>query len=487
MTNRPGGVWVLPAYVGTSRGAIAALQRDFAQLRTLDHPHIARLLELGCNGQQYYVTSERLDGEPLREVLTHLLPERLEVGEADDVVRAIGSALVYAHQQGVVHGDVRAENVLVTMDRRFLLTNFLARRFARGAVRQPRPADDLTGLAKLAAELYTGSPSTHALRAAAHDGVPAARLNATRAVLEASNRRPTGVAEFLTAAGLATPPAAAAARRPARLQRSQPVMAQSPSRRSWSWWRLAVPVVAMVVIATLVASYRWPESTGEFEQRGIEALRGVASRVTAPAPTPAKPSATVGSAAAAAAAPSGATVTSAPSGAAATVVAPSTVAAPSSVAIEPPAEAPPKTDAKPATPPAPAAPTEVKPAVKPVTGSTTAQRGDPAVLSLDVPKIAAREDHMVVAIDVLRSGDTTRETDVGWWTSPDTAHDEDDYAGGRRVVTFPPGSTVERVLIPIVNDNTRESDEVFTVHLSRPRNGVAGAVTATRVTLLDDD
>jgi hypothetical protein len=109
-------------------------------------------------------------------------------------------------------------------------------------------------------------------------------------------------------------------------------------------------------------------------------------------------------------------------------------------------------------------------------------------VSLEVPRIAAREDHSVVAIDIVRRGDTTHEAAVGWWTAPDTAHEEDDYARtGRQTVTFPPGATVERVLIPIVNDGVRESDEVFTVHLSRPRGGVTGAVTATRVTLHDDD
>ena len=110
------------------------------------------------------------------------------------------------------------------------------------------------------------------------------------------------------------------------------------------------------------------------------------------------------------------------------------------------------------------------------------------MLSFGVTRIAAREDHSVVAIDVVRSGDTTHEAAVGWWTTPDTAHAEDDYANiGRQTVTFPAGATVERLLIPIVNDGVRESDEVFTVHLSRPRGGVAGAVTATRVTLHDDD
>jgi hypothetical protein len=46
---------------------------------------------------------------------------------------------------------------------------------------------------------------------------------------------------------------------------------------------------------------------------------------------------------------------------------------------------------------------------------------------------------------------------------------------------------VQRVLIPLVDDSVREPDKVVTVHLSRPRDGVTGDVTATRVTLYDDD
>ena len=138
--------------------------------------------------------------------------------------------------------------------------------------------------------------------------------------------------------------------------------------------------------------------------------------------------------------------------------------------------------------PAVASPPEAAAPAGGTTVSTPAPASDPSVLSFGVTRVAAREDHSVVAIDVVRSGDTTREAAVGWWTSPDTAHAEDDYANiGRQTVTFPAGATVERLLIPIVNDGVRESDEVFTVHLSRPRGGVAGSVTAARVTLHDDD
>ncbi|HEX7236738.1 MAG TPA: protein kinase, partial [Gammaproteobacteria bacterium] len=242
--NRPVGLWMLPAHVGASRSTLAALQRDFNRLRALDHPHIARMLELGNNGKQYYVTGERLDGESLRDVLTHLLPERLDVGEADDIVRAIGSALAYAHALDVAHGDVRAENVVVTMDRRFVLTNFLARRVAKVSGRPPREGDDLKGLARLAAELYTGSTSPQALRAAAHGEVPAARLNAIRAVLEGSGRRPSNVAEFLDRAGLALSDTGATLRRP-----------ELPPSRSWSLWRLVVPMAAVAVLASLAATH----------------------------------------------------------------------------------------------------------------------------------------------------------------------------------------------------------------------------------------
>jgi hypothetical protein len=457
MANRPVGLWMLPPHVGTSRSMFATLQRDFARLRTLNHPHIARMLELGNNGQQYYVTGERLDGEPLREVLTHLAPERVEIGEADDIVRAIGSALVYAHEHGVAHGDVRAENVLITMDRRVLLTNFLARRVAKTAARPPRAADDLKGIARLAAELYTGSTSLEALRTAAHGTVPAARLNAIRGVLEPSGRRYGSVAEFLTAAGLsfAGPTATSTVRQAPRPQ------------RSWSLWRVVLPLAAAAAIATFVASYQAGVgvSAEEIKVRGVGALRAIAARVAPPSAPEAKQPEVEPEP------PLQRTVAVDSAGA--------TEAAPLDGA---PAPGAPPPDAR----PAPMTPAVPEPA--PTADGSDATQSEPAVVSLGVPKIAAREDHSVVAIDILRSGDTTHEATVAWWTTPDTAHQDDDYVDvGRRAVTFPAGATVERVLIPLVNDGRRESSEAFTVHVGRPNGGVAGSVTTTRVTLHDDD
>lgn len=479
---------MLPAHVGASRSTLSALQRDFARLRTLEHPHIARLIELGYNGQQYYVTGERLDGESLRDVLTHLLPERLDVGEADDIVRAVGSALVYAHEHGIAHGDVRAENVLVTMDRRFVLTNFLARRVAKVTSRPPRPSDDVKGLARLAAELYTGSTSPHALRAALHGNVPAARLNAIRAVLEAPSRRTGTVAEFLAAAGLSFAAVRSAS--------------SFAAHREWAWsvWRVVWPMAAVTALVGLIVTYQgtWGASAEEIKDRGLDALRAVTARV---APSGAREDARdrgdVAERADAARPPQASAADREPEPAGTPELAadaPEQEPAPAADTPEEERESP-ATDAEvAATEPEPA-PQSTEPA-PPIPRPVAAQMArpvappppEPAVVALGVPRIAVREDHSAAAIDIVRHGDMTREITVTWWTVPDTAHPDEDYVSlGRQTVTLAAGVESRRVLIPIVNDGVREAAETFEVQIGRPHGGVSGTVTTTRVTVHDDD
>ena len=470
--KRSVAVSILPAHVATSRTRLVSLQREFDEIRALHHPNIARVLELHCDAQQCYVTSERLDGEPLREVLTHLSPERLDAEEADDIVRAIGSALIHAHDQGVVHGDVRPENVLVTMDRRFLLTNFLSRRVApvAGPVRR---VDDSVGLAKLAAELYTGSASPRALRAAAHDGVSAARLKAIRTVLETPARRQSGnIEEFLAAAGLSPAGARAHVRR------------SPPHRRLSSLLRRALGVAALVGISAFIASYynlgEWRESVTELRQRSAEVIRDVTTEPTS------------SSGAATDAEPAGVEVTADQDVESAAVDSPvageSADAAPSppEVIVERTPEPAPEIAQTPE--PVPEIPQTTDPGSADPVAAAAAERGEPSVLSMAVPRISVREDHTVVVIDIVRIGDTTRETPVGWWIAPETAEPDEDYVtGGKQLVSFPRGSSMQRVLIPIVDDGVREPQEVFTVHLGLPRDAVAGDATATRVTVFDDD
>jgi tetratricopeptide (TPR) repeat protein len=96
-------------------------------LAELEHPHIARLLDGGCteDGRPYFVM-EYIDGEPL-----HRYCESRQLGtrERVELLRSVCAAVRHAHECGVLHRDLKPDNVLVTTEGTPKVTDFgLAKR-----------------------------------------------------------------------------------------------------------------------------------------------------------------------------------------------------------------------------------------------------------------------------------------------------------------------------------------------------------------------
>lgn len=95
---------------------------ELPEVGRLDHPHIVRVLEVGEGGDAPLIAMELVEGRTLDSHLRTIgrpsYPEILALG------RQIAAALDHAHQQGVVHHDVRPGNVLVTADGDVKITDF---------------------------------------------------------------------------------------------------------------------------------------------------------------------------------------------------------------------------------------------------------------------------------------------------------------------------------------------------------------------------
>ena len=94
--------------------AVIGAERFLAEIRTtanLQHPHILPLFDSGeAEGLLFYVMPF-VEGEGLRDRMKR--EKQLPVEEALRITRAVASALDYAHRRGVIHRDVKPENVLM--------------------------------------------------------------------------------------------------------------------------------------------------------------------------------------------------------------------------------------------------------------------------------------------------------------------------------------------------------------------------------------
>lgn len=104
-------VKMLPA---DSAGAVSVerFRREIQVVARLQHPHIVPVLNAGHVGDLPFYTMPFVKGESLRVRLQR--SQEMSVNEALHVLRDVAAALAYAHGEGVVHRDIKPDNVIVS-------------------------------------------------------------------------------------------------------------------------------------------------------------------------------------------------------------------------------------------------------------------------------------------------------------------------------------------------------------------------------------
>ncbi len=113
---------VLHPHFGDDDEYVERFRREARAVAQLSHPNIVTVIDRGEAGGHQFIVFEYIDGENLKELVGRTGP--LPVRRAVELALAVAAGLAFAHEHGLVHRDVKPQNVLVNGDGEVKVTDF---------------------------------------------------------------------------------------------------------------------------------------------------------------------------------------------------------------------------------------------------------------------------------------------------------------------------------------------------------------------------
>jgi len=115
-------VKLLAASVGRDDELRRRFARESRLAARLSHPNVVAVFDAGEDGGRPYIVMEYVEGETLADVLRRR--GALPTEEAAEIAGQVAAGLAHAHAQGLVHRDVKPQNLLVSGDGRVKIADF---------------------------------------------------------------------------------------------------------------------------------------------------------------------------------------------------------------------------------------------------------------------------------------------------------------------------------------------------------------------------
>ncbi|MFP5345811.1 MAG: protein kinase domain-containing protein, partial [Actinomycetes bacterium] len=122
---------VMHPHLADDEQFVARFHREAKSAARMSHPSIVAVYDQGTDDGAVYLAMELVPGRTLRDLLDERAP--LPPGEALDLLAPVLDALAAAHRAGIVHRDVKPENVLLTEDGGVKVADFGLARAASSA------------------------------------------------------------------------------------------------------------------------------------------------------------------------------------------------------------------------------------------------------------------------------------------------------------------------------------------------------------------
>src|ERR687887_2873065 len=122
MLERRVALKVLHPHFTEDEQYVERFRREARAVASLSHPNIITILDRGEDEGRQFLVFELVEGRTLKEVLEE--EGRLPVPQALEIALQVARGLAFAHEHGLVHRDVKPQNVILNGDGRAKVTDF---------------------------------------------------------------------------------------------------------------------------------------------------------------------------------------------------------------------------------------------------------------------------------------------------------------------------------------------------------------------------
>jgi len=154
--GRTAALKVLPAHLGSNMERLRRFEQEARAVAGLNHPNIMTIYEVGADDSRRYIASELIEGETLHERLAR---GRVEIREAIEIAIQVATALAAAHSAGVVHRDIKPQNIMLRPDGYVKVLDFGIAKLAEREVLPSVPEDEALKLVETNAGSILGTVS----------------------------------------------------------------------------------------------------------------------------------------------------------------------------------------------------------------------------------------------------------------------------------------------------------------------------------------
>ncbi len=112
--DRKVAVKILRGDLATDEKFVRKFQREAQAASTLDHPNIVGIYDVGEDNGNYYIVMEYVEGQTLKSLVKRR--GYLTLLEVIDIMSQLTSGIAHAHEKGIIHRDIKPQNVLILDD-----------------------------------------------------------------------------------------------------------------------------------------------------------------------------------------------------------------------------------------------------------------------------------------------------------------------------------------------------------------------------------